>query len=86
MLYSTNAVELLNARFRRTARVCGHFVSQDSALKFLYLTARSLDPSGAGAVRWITRWKPVLNAFAIVFGDRLSEVWSLVVFGFTPFI
>jgi putative transposase len=32
---------------------------------------RSLDPTGAGRARWVTRWKPALNAFAITFGDRL---------------
>ena len=74
VLYSTNAIESLNARLRRSARSRGHFVSEESALKFMYLTVRSLDPSGAGARRWMTRWKPALNAFAIVFGDRLPQV------------
>lgn len=74
VLYSTNAIESLNARLRRAARVRGHFVSQEAALKFMYLTVRSLDPSGSGAVRWMARWKPALNAFAIVFGDRLPQV------------
>ncbi|WP_237233691.1 IS256 family transposase, partial [Rothia nasisuis] len=74
VLYSTNAIESLNARLRRSARSRGHFVSQEAALKFMYLTVRSLDPSGAGARRWMTRWKPALNAFAIVFGDRLPQV------------
>ncbi|MSS85502.1 hypothetical protein FYJ24_12325, partial [Actinomycetaceae bacterium WB03_NA08] len=35
------------------------------ALKCLYLTVRSLDPTGRGQVRWTMRWKPALNAFAI---------------------
>ena len=36
----------------------------------LYLVTRSLDPTGRGKARWAMRWKPVLNAFAITFGDR----------------
>ena len=36
----------------------------------LYLVTRSLDPTGTGRARWITRWKPALNAFAITFADR----------------
>jgi putative transposase len=32
--------------------------------------ALSLDPTGTGRARWMTRWKPVLNAFAITFVDR----------------
>jgi hypothetical protein len=31
---------------------------------------RSLDPTGVGRARWMMRWKPALNAFAITFGDR----------------
>ena len=39
-------------------------------MKCLYLVTRSLDPTGAGRARWMMRWKPALNAFAITFGDR----------------
>jgi putative transposase len=31
---------------------------------------RGLELTGKGAARWIMRWKPVINAFAITFGDR----------------
>jgi hypothetical protein len=34
------------------------------------LRARLLDPTGTGRARWTMRWKPVINAFAITFGDR----------------
>jgi putative transposase len=27
-------------------------------------------PTGVGRARWMTRWKPALNAVAITFGDR----------------
>ena len=65
-----NAIESLNARYRRAVRARGHFPSEQAALKCLYLVTRSLDPTGAGHARWTMRWKPVLNAFAITFGDR----------------
>lgn len=39
------------------------------AMKYLYLVTRSLDPTGTGRARWMMRWKPVLNAFAITLGD-----------------
>ena len=29
-----------------------------AAMKCLYLTTRSLDPSGTGGARWVARWKP----------------------------
>jgi hypothetical protein len=41
----------------------------------------SLDPTGQGKARWAMRRKPVLNAFAITFGDRFparngQELWT----------
>jgi hypothetical protein len=67
---STNAIESLNARYRRAVRARGHFPTEQAALKCLYLVTRSLDPTGAGRARWTMRWKPVIDAFAITFGDR----------------
>jgi putative transposase len=70
VLCSTNAIESLNARYRRAVRARGHFPTEDAALKCLYLVTRSLDPTGVGRARWAMRWKPALNAFAITFADR----------------
>jgi len=70
MICSTNAIESLNARYRRAVRARGHFPSEQAALKCLYLVTRSLDPTGTGRARWAMRWKPVIDAFAITFGDR----------------
>ena len=70
VICSTNAIESLNARYRRAVRARGHFPSEQAALKCLYLVTRSLDPSGTGRARWAMRWKPVINAFSITFGDR----------------
>nr|WP_091512969.1 IS256 family transposase [Amycolatopsis sacchari] len=73
MICSTNAIESLNARYRRAVRARGHFPTEQAALKCLYLVTRSLDPTGTGRARWTMRWKPVLNAFAITFGDRWPD-------------
>ena len=71
VIYATNAIESLNARFRRATRARGHFPNEQAALKCLYLVVRSLDPKGTGQERWMNRWKPALNAFAITFEGRL---------------
>ena len=73
VLCSTNAIESLNARFRRAVTVRGHFPTEQAAMKTLYLVVRSLDPKGTGQARWVTRWKPALNAFAITFADRMPN-------------
>ena len=70
VICSTNAIESLNARYRRAVRARGHFPTEQAAMKCLYLVTRSLDPTGTGRTRWTMRWKPVINAFAITFGDR----------------
>src|SRR3954462_9348581 len=70
VISSTNAIESLNARYRRAIRARGHFPTEQAAMKCLYLVTRSLDPTGTGRTRWTMRWKPALNAFAITFADR----------------
>ena len=71
IICSTNAIESLNARYRRAVRARGHFPNDQAALKCLYLVTRSLDPTGRGRARWTMRWKPALNAFAITFAGRI---------------
>ena len=70
VICSTNAIESLNARYRRAVKARGHFPTEQAALKCLYLVTRSLDPTGTGRTKWAMRWKPAINAFAITFGDR----------------
>ncbi|MEV0111554.1 IS256 family transposase [Nocardia sp. NPDC050799] len=73
VICSTNAIESLNARYRRAIKARGHFPTEQAALKCLYLVTRSLDPTGAGRARWTMRWKPAVNAFAITFADRWPD-------------
>lgn len=77
VLFSTNAIESLHARYRRAVTVRGHFPTEQAALKCLYLVTRGLDPKGTGQARWVTRWKPALNAFAVTFADRMPAAENL---------
>ena len=77
VLFSTNAIESLNARYRRAVTVRGHFPTEQAALKTLYLVTRGMDPKGTGQARWVTRWKPALNAFAVTFSDRMPAAETL---------
>jgi putative transposase len=72
VICSTNAIESVNSRIRRAVRARGHFPTEQAALKCVYLAVMALDPTGRGQRRWITRWKPALNAFDITFDGRLS--------------
>lgn len=77
LLSSTNAIESLNARFRKSIDARGHFPNEQAAMKVLYLTVRSLDPKATGQQRWMMRWKPVLNVIAVSFHDRMPETANL---------
>lgn len=72
IICTTNAIESLNARYRRAVRARGHFPNDAAALKCLYLVTRALDPTGRGRARWVIRWKAALNAFAITFEGRIN--------------
>jgi transposase-like protein len=72
VICTTNAIESLNSRFRRSVKARGHFPNEQAALKHLYLTVTSLDPTGHGRAKWMIRWKAPLNAFDLAFDGRLT--------------
>ena len=71
VIYTTNAIESVNARIRKAVKARGHFPNEQAALKCVYLALMSLDPSGRGRQRWTNRWKGALNAFTIAFPGRI---------------
>jgi putative transposase len=71
VIYTTNAIESINARIRKAVKARGHFPTETAALKCVYLAIMSLDPTGRGRQRWTNRWKPALNAFTIAFPGRI---------------
>ena len=71
VIYTTNAIESVNARIRKAVKARGHFPNETAALKCVYLAVLSPDPTGRGCQRWSNRWKGALNAFTIAFPDRI---------------
>jgi transposase-like protein len=72
MIYTTNAIESLNARFRRSTRIRGHFPNEASAIKILYLTIKQRGGRGGNAVGRVRNWKEVLNTLVLHYGNRLN--------------
>lgn len=72
IVYTTNAVESLNARFRRAVRHRGHFPNEQSALKVLYLVANEKRKNRQDLTGKITGWKQILNTLTVHYGDRLT--------------
>jgi putative transposase len=71
VIYTTNAIESVNARIRKAVKARGHFPTETAALKCVYMALMSLDPTGTGRQRWSNRWKGALNAFTIAFPGRI---------------
>jgi putative transposase len=72
LIYTTNGIESLNARFRQAVRRRGHFPTEQSALKVLYLTVLERRPNRTNPTGRISGWKDILNVLATTYGDRLN--------------
>ena len=69
IIYTTNAIESLNAKLRRAVRTRGHFPTDESALKLLYLVLN------LAAKEWKMpprEWCMAKAQFAILFEDRFT--------------
>jgi putative transposase len=72
LVYTTNSIESLNARFRKAARHRSHFPTEQSALKVLYLVAIERRQNRSNPTGRIAGWKQILNALTIHYGDRIA--------------
>jgi putative transposase len=72
IVYTTNAIESLNARFRKGVRHRTHFPNEQAALKVLYLVALERRPNRSNPTGKINGWKTILNALTIHYGERLA--------------
>ena len=67
IIYTTNAIEALNAKLRRAVRVRGHFPNDDAAMKLLYLVLNNAADEWKRPPR---EWFEAKTQFAVVFGER----------------
>jgi transposase-like protein len=73
LIYSTNGIESLNARFRAAVRRRGHFPTEQAAMKILYLTVRERRLNRSNPTGRIPGWKAILNTLVMTYGDRLTN-------------
>jgi transposase-like protein len=73
IVYTTNAIESLNARFRRAVHHRGHFPNEQAALKVLYLVATQHKPNRENLSGKINGWKHILNALTVHYGERITN-------------
>ena len=73
VVYTTNLIESMNARFRQATRRRGHFPNEQAALKVLYLVIRDKRPNRPHVTGSTPGWKKALQAFALYYGERITE-------------
>jgi putative transposase len=69
IVYTTNAIESLHAQVRRAVRARGHFPTDESAMKLIWLVLREITRD------WKMppiAWHAARAQFAILFGDRFE--------------
>ena len=71
VIYTTNAIESVNARLRKIIKTRGHFPSDDAATKLIWLALRNITADWGRAAK---DWKEAMNQFAILYEDRFTKV------------
>jgi len=70
VIYTTNAIESVNARLRKIIKTRGHFPSDDAASKLIWLALRNITAEWGRAAH---NWKEAMNQFAILYEDRFAK-------------
>ena len=70
VVYTTNAIESINARLRKIIKTRGHFPSDDAATKLIWLALSNITAYWGRAA---PDWKRAMNQFAILYEDRFAR-------------
>jgi putative transposase len=70
VIYTTNAIESVNARLRKIIKTRGHFPSDEAASKLIWLALRNITADWANAAHY---WKEAMNQFAILYAERFTR-------------
>lgn len=72
VIYTTNAIESINARLRKIIKTRGHFPRDDAATKLIWLALRNITADWNRATR---DWKEAMNQF-VLYAERFTEARS----------
>jgi putative transposase len=70
VLYTTNAIESVNARLRKILKTRGHFPSDAAATKLIWLALRNITTTWS---KPDSNWKAAMNQFAILYDERFTR-------------
>ena len=74
VIYTTNAIESINAQLRKIIKTRGHFHSDDAATKLIWLALRNITADWGRAAH---HWKEAMNQFAILYEERFTQATRL---------
>ncbi len=69
VIYTTNAIESVNAQLRKILKSRGHFPSDEAASKLIWLALRNITADWSRAAH---DWKLAMNQFAILYEERFQ--------------
>jgi putative transposase len=69
VIYTTNAIESVNAQLRKIIKSRGHFPSDEAASKLIWLALRNITADWSRAAH---HWKDAMNQFAILYAERFT--------------
>jgi transposase-like protein len=70
VIYTTNALESVNARVRKIIKTRGHFPTDEAATKLIWLALRNITARWGGKAA--NHWPLAMQQFAILFDDRFT--------------
>ena len=70
VIYTTNAIESVNARLRKILKTRGHFPNDEAAIKLIWLALRNITADWGRAANY---WKSAMNLFAILYEKRFTQ-------------
>jgi len=70
VIYTTNAIESINAQLRKIIKTRGHFPGDAAASKLIWLALRNITANWGRAAH---NWKEAMNQFAILYEDRFTR-------------
>ena len=70
VIYTTNAIESLNASLRKVTKTRRSFPTDESVMKILYLALHQISKKWTMPIR---DWKQAMSQFMILFADRVPN-------------
>ncbi|AHG63805.1 IS256 family transposase [Advenella mimigardefordensis] len=72
IIYTTNAIESVNAQLRKIIKTRGQFPTDDAALKLLWLAIRNITIKWGSSTHY---WKSAMQQFAILYEERFTDAY-----------